>query len=436
MDPSDPAIVASTIINGSNNAVTFASDEDDAATITGFTITDANTGIYCAGTSPTISSCVITGNKEFGIQLQFTAKPNITCCEISCNKGSGIAAANGDSSFNNPSINSSIIAANRLYGINCNMSEITNCTIAANGQEGVKGQWPTLSNSIVYYNNSDNGNVQIASSAPTISYSDVQGGWAGAGNISTDPCFAQVGFWDANETSEDISDDTCLAGDYHLLSQAGRWVPSHISESDPNVLVPGCWVMDQVTSSCIDAGDSYLSYGDELWPHGERINMGAYGGTLQASLSLSDAGDIRDINRNEIVDMNDVSLLLAKWNSDKAPSKEDLDLDGTVNANDLVFFENNWLADSNNIVPQFDAVEDVNVMVDDMISFSVSASDTDSDELEYIAAGLPDGASFAGQAFTWTPEQAGTYNVTFIASDKKSLTLVTVEIIVKPKSID
>lgn len=53
------------------------------------------------------------------------------------------------------------------------------------------------------------------------------------------------------------------------------------------------------------------------------------------------------------------------------------------------------------------------------LSFSVSATDADNDPITYSATGLPSGATFSGQSFTWAPnyDQANTYNVTFIASD-------------------
>jgi len=61
-------------------------------------------------------------------------------------------------------------------------------------------------------------------------------------------------------------------GDFHLKSQAGRW-----NGSD--------WVNDNETSPCIDAGDPNSSYSNETYPHGQRINMGAYGNTTEASRS-------------------------------------------------------------------------------------------------------------------------------------------------------
>ena len=419
-NPNNSAIVASTIIKGGDKAVTFSDNEDANSVITGFTITDSNTGIYCSGTSPTISNCRITKNKDYGIELQFSARPNISNCEILCNEGCGVAITNGQpSSLSLPTITNSIIAANRLYGIECDMSQINNCTIAANGQAGVGGQWPNVTNSIIYYNSRGIDNVQLESSSATVNYSDIQGGWAGTGNIDQDPCFAEVGFWDVNSTPDDTSNDTWLAGDYHLLSQAGRWVQSL------------GWMTDDVTSACIDAGEPNISWGDELWPHGKRLNMGAYGGSSQASLSLSNAGDIRDLNNDDSVTWDDVQLVVGKLDSSDAPQKEDLNLDSLVDVNDLEFFQGNWQTDSNNTVPQFDTIENQDVSAGNQLTFSVSANDTDGDELVYSAVGLPEGSVFDGQQFTWTPEDDGTYNITFIVTDKKSLSLTTIQITVQ-----
>ena len=90
-----------------------------------------------------------------------------------------------------------------------------------------------------------------------IRFNDIQGGWKGEGNIDVDPLFADS----ANR-------------DYHLKSQAGRWDPK-----------TGTWVNDSATSPCINAGDPTSAVGDEPAPNGNRIDMGAYGGTTQASKS-------------------------------------------------------------------------------------------------------------------------------------------------------
>ena len=413
-DPNNPEIVASTIIKGSDIAVTFASSEDANSVITGFTITNADIGIYCDGTYPTISKCRIVENNGNGIEMQNNASPNISYCDILCNKGSGLAMSGRTSYLSMPSIEHSVIATNRLHGIYCNLPSIENCTIAANVQRGISGQHPNINNSIIFYNSRDTDNIQIECISAAIAYSDIQGGWDGTGNINQDPCFTETGFWNDNGTSE----DTWLYGDYHLKSEAGRWDPNNKS-----------WVQDDITSPCIDAGDPNSDWSEELWPHGKRINMGAYGGTSQASLSLSNVGDIRDINGNDIVSWDDVLRLAGKWGSNNAPLKEDLNLDGVIDVNDLAFFEGNWTGNSDNNVPVLDLIEDQYIAINNPLSFTVSALDNDGDELIYMALGLPEGAEFSEQIFTWTPEQAGTYFVTFIVSDYKSLNYITVKII-------
>ncbi len=110
-------------------------------------------------------------------------------------------------------------------------------------------------------------------------HSDIQGGWPGLGDIDTDPLFAAPGHWvDAGDPRSVVDGGYTYAawvdGDYHLKSQAGRWDPQ--AET---------WVMDDVTSPCIDAGDPNTPVGGEPVPNGGRINMGAYGGTAEASMS-------------------------------------------------------------------------------------------------------------------------------------------------------
>jgi len=53
------------------------------------------------------------------------------------------------------------------------------------------------------------------------------------------------------------------------------------------------------------------------------------------------------------------------------------------------------------------------------LTFTVSAADSEEDTLTYSIQGLPAGAVFQDQTFTWTPSytQSGTYNLTFIVSD-------------------
>lgn len=119
----------------------------------------------------------------------------------------------------------------------------------------------------------------VGNEAVSITYSDVQGGWPGEGNIDADPLFAAPGHWVGAADPRTVVDPSYaypvwVDGDYHLKSWAGRWDPQAKS-----------WVRDDVTSPCIDAGDPNTPVGDEPAPNGGRINMGVYGGTVEASES-------------------------------------------------------------------------------------------------------------------------------------------------------
>jgi len=140
-----------------------------------------------------------------------------------------------------------------------------------------------------------------------ITYTNIEDGWPGVGNIDADPCFAEVGYWDPNGTPDDANDDFWVDGDYHLKSQAGRW--------DPNV---GRWTIDDATSLCIDAGDPMSPIGYEPFPNGGRINMGAYGGTVEASKSyfgepLCETIVAGDVNGDCRVDFEDFRLMALHW---------------------------------------------------------------------------------------------------------------------------
>ena len=279
IDPRNSAVVADTVLAGGiGPVVTFATGEDAGCMLTGFTISGQEAAIFCSGASPSITDCRVENNGGNGIELREGSNPTIVNCQINANAGAGIEMQAKPSGrtvlYNRPIISNCVVAGNLNDGVLGGITIITNCTIIANTGFGVSNSNTTVLNSIIYYNNA--GAVQIEGSVATVNYCDIQGGWPGEGNINTVPCFAEPGFWNLGETFADVSDDYWVAGDYHLRSQAGRWHPGE----------PG-WVLDMLTSPCIDAGNPDSDFSDELPPNGDRINMGAYGGTSQASMSFS-----------------------------------------------------------------------------------------------------------------------------------------------------
>jgi len=81
--------------------------------------------------------------------------------------------------------------------------------------------------------------------------------------LNVDPLFADV-----------------AADDYHLQSTAGRW--SRIQQA---------WVTDPANSPAIDAGDTLAGYSQEPFYNGNRLNLGVYGNTAEASKSPNPNGN-------------------------------------------------------------------------------------------------------------------------------------------------
>ncbi|MBN1816428.1 MAG: right-handed parallel beta-helix repeat-containing protein [Sedimentisphaerales bacterium] len=170
--------------------------------------------------------------------------------------------------------------------------------------------------------------TQDQGSHATVLYCTVEGGLSaasvsshstltwGPGNIEQDPLFADP----AND-------------DFHLTSRIGRWDPDREQ-----------WIQDETTSPCIDAGDpDILTWFKELWPNGGRINMGAYGGTPQASMSPSEVGSIADLNDDGQVDVYDLEAMMEKWTQRQILLACDMDRDGRVGLNDFAILADHWL---------------------------------------------------------------------------------------------
>ena len=265
----------------------FRYGEDPDSAIIGFTITNARApyecdpippwpcnrtggGIRCYLSSPTISQCTITGNwAENGAGIDCGGgSPIITECVIAGNhaeyKGGGMCIWESNPVISNCTFsdNSGGGKGGAVYTTMCNPL-LTNCTFVGNSGSALyhfvfDESSPILTNCLLWGNGVEIYIYAFGGSGSVIArYCDIEGGWAGEGNIDADPCFADTD-----------------NGDYHLKSQGGRY--------DPN---EGGWTTDEVTSPCIDAGDPMSMIGVEPFPNGGIINIGAYGGTGEASKS-------------------------------------------------------------------------------------------------------------------------------------------------------
>ncbi|MCX6270669.1 MAG: PKD domain-containing protein [Bacteroidetes bacterium] len=119
-----------------------------------------------------------------------------------------------------------------------------------------------LAENSIFRNNGDDFNVFQSQDSLTLKYCITSEGWAGVSLLYDDPLFA--------DTTGD---------DYHELSEAGRWVPGLFGNT-------GGWVYDTLNSPAIDAGDPSSPWSAEPAFNGNRINVGRYGNTAEASRSI------------------------------------------------------------------------------------------------------------------------------------------------------
>ncbi len=273
---SSPLIQDCTIVDNSAGGIgggLFCRDYSNA-TITNSEITGNDAehggGVYIYNSTPHLTGCLITenyGDHNGGVYFDNDSAGILESCIIARNssidQGGGLHFA---SSSEEALIKNCLIIGNITQnyggGAQCWYSNPTllNCTLSENsagiesGALNCFNSAPVIKNSICWNNSPD----EIGTSGVSviyITYSNVQGGFEGEGNMNQDPLFVAP-----------------LNDDFHLQSTAGSYHS-------------GAWEPDENCSPAIDAGDPADPCDNEPSPHGNILNMGAYGNTDQASKS-------------------------------------------------------------------------------------------------------------------------------------------------------
>lgn len=294
----------------------------------------------------TLTNCSVIGNRAVTGGAFYNSDGDVTMinCRVCQNRSSERGGVVFCGSDDGAMFTNCIVTGNSgqmggvVYAGEDSYVKLTNCTLTGNWAAANGGALyinepdeATITNCIIRGNRPEEIYYEAPGSATVITYSNVPGALADRGNIDADPCFAEAGRWDQNGTPADPNDDSWLDGDYHLKSQQGRW--------DPN---SQRWVRDDVTSVCIDGGDPNSDWTAELWPNGWRINMGAYGGTAQASMSPNSICNIADLDLDGFVYRTDVPLFAEQWLFAGIFLSADLSRDGIVDFPDFAIFAMNW----------------------------------------------------------------------------------------------
>lgn len=305
------------------------------------------------GSSPTITSCTFIGNKSGddggGMRNYINCHPTITNCSFIGNIAFEEGGGMGNRKNSNPTItNCSFVGNIAASGggidshvgkatptgvpivINCifignsagegggirnndpNLSA-TNCTFSGNIGSGMNNRncTPTVTNCILWGNT---GGSFDGYGIPIVTFSDVEGGYVGTGNIDTDPQFMDANGPDGIIGTED---DNLRLSTGSPCSDAGD--PNY---SDPNYLtdLDG---RDRIVDE--DCNDTFI------------VDMGAYEFTYAY---------YGDFNSDCDVDFIDYAIQANYWMTDEfsvdiAPTPAG---DGIVDEKDLEIFTENWLA--------------------------------------------------------------------------------------------
>ena len=77
-------------------------------------------------------------------------------------------------------------------------------------------------------------------------------------------------------------------------------------------------------------------------PNGNRINMGAYGGTAEASMGPVGWRSVCDLTNDFGVDYFDLLAFVDYWPEEGVELPADLDRSGAVDFRDLAIFAGSW----------------------------------------------------------------------------------------------
>ncbi len=317
--------------------VTCDSGEGPDSVLEGFTITGGNAydggGMTNFRSSPTVTNCTFSGNSAGvgGGMYNIESNPSVTDCTFSGNTASLVGGGmyNDTSS---PTVTNCTFSGNTATsgGAMWNMSglTVTNCTFGGNTATGGGGMLngsgsTTVANCILWDDSPD----EIGGDAPTVvTYSNVQGGWPGTGNIDADPLFVAPGIGDYR-----------LSSGSPAIDAGNNWgVPIDENDYDEDGVLCELFPVDLDGNPRFNADEADFDPGCGV---PVVVDMGAY----EYQFDPADQVTFADLNGDNAVGVPDLLGLLASWGPcAKGCCLADLDIDGNVGVADLLTLLANW----------------------------------------------------------------------------------------------
>jgi hypothetical protein len=273
-----------------------------------------------------VINCTFAGNDSNGVELQGRSLAKFTNCTI---------------------------VGNGAYGIFGGYPTVTNCSIVGNVLSAIASYTPKVSNCILWDNAAgDELGQQIIDfdGRGSVTYSNVQGGWAGSGNnnIAVDPCFVDT---DGSDNVVGTEDDNLrlFSGSPCIDEGNNMAVPADIADLDndgntgertpldldcgqrfaDDPCTPDSGVADPPDYvEVVDVGAyEYRYYSNTCWDAAVCVGQASGDATCDGNVNLADLFALKagfgssapwtapqccaDFNHNDLVDLGDLFILKA-----------------------------------------------------------------------------------------------------------------------------
>ena len=283
--------------------------ETSLTIIEGFTIKHGNSfngaGMMLFNSSPAVHNCIFTENQAncWGGALYYDSgsSPKFTDCKFinnySTDDGGAIFGFNGSPVFRNClfSNNDGTLTGGAITTFGTGTPHLINCTVVGNNAlwgSAVYSNNVKMTNSIVWDNTGQSEAIYTWAGPLEVTYSIVQGGYEGDGNLSINPQFLDA----AN-------------GDFHLVRNSPG-----VDAGDPSFVAPaGAVDIDgdpRIFGTVVDLGiDEYRKTGDITGDH--FVNVGDLLAVINGWGAAS--GNPADLNGDAFINVADLMIVINNW---------------------------------------------------------------------------------------------------------------------------
>jgi hypothetical protein len=350
----------------SNSVIACNSAESRHTFVQGFTITGGEAqydggGMNVFQSNPTVIDCVFTGNsagRGGGGMNVFQSNPTVIDCVFTGNSAGGdvyagrgggmyindegnVAVTNctftGNTAGHGGGMALSVTYSSPMVLTNCTFTgnsakyfggglnnlfsspTVTNCTFTGNTADIYDGGGmynagypcnPTVTNCILWGDEPDE--IVNSNSNPIVTYSDVQGGYSGTGNIDADPCFVDVNNPDPNLWNLRLQPDSpCIdEGDNNAT-----YLPATDLDGLPRIIDGDCNEVDVVDMGAYEF--NWHGVGD--FDNNCFINFFDF--SISARYWMTDESfvDIAPPGGDGIVDFQEVAIIADNWLASTMP---------------------------------------------------------------------------------------------------------------------